>query len=242
MTQPSAIPQFQDLLDLTQATEQQLADMLVYGCAPLPDTNFEDVVTEHLMRVFRHITGVPWVRGWQQGSRPDMQYGTIWLFGAKTIGQQEIEYAKVIDGTTMLVRDDLCEVSHQTFEYQFQVDVYRDNGAGNRDQETTAPHAGPRLSAHDVIVRLITALGHPRFRTALRDKCIYLGSPTFGATRNYAKPIIQNTFEGRAGVDFFVRVRPISSIRSPTFGDVDWGFVCPTDAELFPDPPLPVDC
>jgi hypothetical protein len=232
---------FQDLKDLTQATDAELAGMLAFGCSPSLPVSYEDVVTEHIMRLFRHITGVDWVRGWEQGARPDKQYGTIWMFGAKTVGSYEIEYQRVINGATSMVLPDLCEVSYQTFEYQFQLDVYRDNGTANRNQDITTI-TGPRLSAVDVMLRLITAMGHPRFREALAEKCIYLGSPTFGPIRNLAKPMIKSTYEGRASVDFYVRVRPISSLRSPTFGTVDWGFVCPTDAQLHPDPPLPVVC
>lgn len=240
MKASDAFAAFKDLQDLTDATDAEIMGMLAFGCKAGVAANFEDVLTEHLLRLFRHITGVDWVRGWEQGARPDKQYGTIWLYGAKTIGAAEVEYAKVLDSTTGEEFQDLCEVVYQTFEFQFQLDVWRDSGVPNRNQEITST-TSPRLSAHDVVVRLITAFGHPRFRSALAEQCVYLGSPPFGATRNLAKEMRQNTFESRATVDFFVRVRPISSLRSPTFEDVDWGFLCPPDSVLFPDPPaLPV--
>lgn len=241
MKATEAFAAYKCLQDLTQATDAEVASMLVYGCKAGEPANFEDVVTQHLLRLFRHITGVDWIRGWEQGARPDKQYSTIWLYGAKTVGQPEVEYHNVYRASDGVLLDDLCEVVYQTFEYQFQLDSYRDNGLPNRQQEIAAA-GGPQYSAFDVLTRLIAALGHPRHRAALAEKCVYLGSPAFGQVRNYAKPIIQNTFEGRAGVDFFVRVRPISSIRAPTFDTIDWGILCPPDEVLFPDPPVITPC
>lgn len=241
MTPAQNFAQFLDLKELTQATDEQVIEMLVYGCKQGPVANFEDIMTERLLRLLRHMTGIPWVRGWEQGARPDSQYGTVWLYGSKGIGQPQIEYNRVIDGSTNLELPDLCEVVYQTFEFQFQLDSYRDSGEPDRNQDITAT-TSPRMSAADVIHRVITAFGHPRFRAALAEGCMVLGSPPFGNVRNYAKPMIQNTFEGRAGVDFFVRAQTLSSLRSPTFGDVDWGFLCPTDAQLNPDPPAPPTC
>lgn len=241
MTPSETFTSFKDLQDLTQATDAQVADMLAFGCTLGVAGNFEDVMTEHLLRLFRHITGVPWVRGWEQGARPDQQYGTIWLYGTKPEGSQEIEYRDVVNAATNELLDDLCEVSYQTFTYQFQLDVYRDSGLRHADQSGPAV-TGPRLSAHDVILKLIASFGHPRFRRALAEQCLYLGFPPFGPTRNYAKELVQNTFESRAGVDFYVKARTLSSLRSPTFGDVDWGFVCPDPAAMFPAPPEPTIC
>lgn len=232
---------FKDLQELTQATDEQIEQMLIYGCAAAPDANYEDVITQHLLRLFRHITGVDWVRGWEQGARPDKQFATIWLYALKVQGTSEVEYAKVYDANNVLLPD-LCEIVYQHVQYQFQLDVYRDNGVSNRNQEITT-QSGPRYSAVDVLTRLITALAHPRFRRALAEKCVHLGTPAFGQVRNFAKPLVQNTFESRAGADFFVTVRTASSLRSPAFGNIDWGFVCPPDAQLFPDPPtIPPIC
>ena len=236
MTPAENFLSFKDLQDLTSATDQQIVDMLAFGCQQAPVANFEDVITEHLLRLFRHITGVLWVRGWEQGARPDGQYGTIWLYASKTKGQPQIEYASVIDSNTGLVVDDFCEVVYQPFEYQFQLDVYRDSGSSTRNQELSSA-TPPGLSAADVLHRLITALGHPRFRSALKEACLFLGTPSFGTVRNFAKPIIQNTFESRSGVDFYIRAATMSSLRSPTYGDIDWGFVCPPEDQMFPDPP-----
>lgn len=237
-----AFAAYKDLQDLTQATDEEISGMLIYGCRIGEPANFEDVVTQHLLRLFRHITGVDWIRGWEQGVRPDKQYATLWLYAAKTIGQPEVEYHPVIDATTGERLDDYCEVVYQTFEYQFQLDSYRDNGVPNRQQEVAANPTAPRYSAFDVLTKLITALGHPRHRSALAEKCVFLGSPAFGQVRNFAKPLMQNTFEGRAGVDFFVRVKPISSMRAPTFGSVDWGILCPPEEVMFPDPPVLAPC
>lgn len=243
MKAAEAFAAFQDLQDLTQATDEQIASMLVYGCKAGVPANYEDVITEHLLRLFRHMTGVPWNRGWEQGARPDEQFGTTWLFAAKAIGSAEIEYLPVFNTQTNAFEQDYCEVVNQTFEYQFQLDVYGDTGIANRNQlQEVGITTEPRLSAIDVVTRLMTAFGHPRFRSALAEKCLYLGFPAFGAARNYMKERKQETSESHAGVDFYVRARPISSLRSPTYGNVDWGFVCPPDNELFPDPPPPVDC
>lgn len=232
---------FAALKDLTDATDEQLARMLVNGCSPVPAMNYEDAMTEHLLRVFRQITGVRWIRGWEQGSRPDSQYATLWLYAVNRIGSAEIEYHRVFNSATNEYLDDLCEVSYQIFDYQFQLDVYRDNGVSNRNQETPV-ETGPRYSAVDVLTRLVTAFGHWRFREALLERCLSLGAPPFSQIRNLAKPMVQNTFEGRASVDFFIRGRTVSSLRSPTFGDIDWGIVCPPDEALFPDPPEPAVC
>lgn len=236
-----AFAAFQDLKDLTVATDEQIASMLVYGCKAGVPANYEDVITEHLLRLFRHMTGVQWNRGWEQGARPANQFATTWLIAGKAIGSAEVEYLPVFNSQTELYEQDYCEVVYQTFEYQFQLDVYGDSGTANRNQ-MVAGATEPRLSAFDVVTRLMTAFGHPRFRSALAEKCLYLGSPAFGPARNYMKAPVQETNESHAGVDFYVRARPISSLRSPTFGNVDWGFVCPPDNELFPDPIPPVAC
>jgi hypothetical protein len=241
MKASEAFAAFTDLQDATAATDEQLKGMLAFGCKAGIAANFEDVMTEQLIRLFRHITGVQWIRGWEQGARPDAQHATVWLYGAKPIGSGEVEYQEVFNSQTNALETDLCEVVYQTFEYQFQLDVFGDSGVPSRNQEL-ADTTGPRLSAADVLTRLITAFGHPRFRAALAESCLFLGYPPFGIVRNYAKPLIQNTNESRAGVDFFIRARPISSLRSPTFSNVDWGFLCPPDSELFPDPPPPVAC
>lgn len=241
MTPADAFAQFKDLKDLTQASDAEVKAMLIYGCKQAPLTNFEDVMTEQLVRLFRHVTGVTWIRGWEQGARPGSQYGTIWMYGSKTIGQPTLEYQQVVDGATLEVQDDLCEVVYQTFEFQFQLDSYRDSGVANRDQ-LEGQQTAPGLSAVDVLHRLIATFGHPRFRAALRESCIQPGAPLFGAVRNLAKPLVQNTFESRANVDFFVRAQVMSSLRTPTFADVDWGFVCPTDEQLYPEPPANPIC
>jgi hypothetical protein len=165
----------------------------------------------------------------------------VWLLGTEMIGSPIVEYATVINGATNTVLPDLCEVVYQDFEYMFQLDAYRDNGSPNRGQ-TSLPVAGPKLSAADVLTRLMTAFGHSRYRLALQEKCLHLGSKPFGKVRNYAKEMVQNTYEGRAGVDFSIHVRAMSSLRSPTFGNIDWGFVCPTDAQLYPPPPIAAIC
>lgn len=240
MTTPGAnFAAFQDLQDLTGATDAQLATMLKYGCTEQASVNYEDVVTEQLLRLFRHITGVPWIRGWEQGARPEGQYAAVWFFGARIVGSPVIDRRQVfIDN---VLQDDMCEVVTQPAEYQFQLDVYRDNGAPRVDQDG-AVLSQPRYSASDVLIRLATAFGHTRFRSALTEKCIFLDHAPFGSIRNLSKTLVQNTFETRASVDFHVRVNPTSSLRVPTFGSVDWGFLCPPESELFPDPPAPVEC
>jgi hypothetical protein len=241
MTPVQNFSAFKDLQELTGATDSEIEAMLVYGCKQSPAANFEDVVTEHLLRLFRAITGVQWIRGWEQGARPDGQFATVWLYGSKMIGPPEVEYVTVIDGATNTVLPDLCEVVYQHIQYQFQLDSYRDNGAGNRNQDG-AVQQGPKFSAVDVLTRLTTAFGHSRFRDALREQCLYLNSKPFGDIRNLAKPLVQNTYEGRANVDFFVHVRTMSSLRSPAYGNIDWGFLCPTDEQLYPDPPAVAIC
>jgi hypothetical protein len=241
MTPASTFAAFADLAEITQATDTELSDMLVYGCKQAPITNFEDVMTEYLLRMFRAVTGVPWVRGWEQGARPAGQFATIWVYSATAIGAPVTEYAQVIDGATNVVQPDLCEVVYQEYRYQFQLDSYRDSGVPNRNQDLTLTTA-PRLSAIDVLTRLRTALSHPRMRAALAEQCIYLGGPAFGIIRNLAKLMVQNTYESRASVDFFIHARTMSSLRAPAYGTVDVGYMCPPDNLLFPDPPVAVNC
>lgn len=232
---PSEFLALKDLQELTGATDGQLNDMLALGCSELPIANYEDVITEKLLRVFRHITGVPWIRGFQQGARPDGQYGTIWLMLARPINQPQIEHRTVVDIETGEPRQDLCEVVTQHVEYTFQLDAYAENGTGNREQDAGAMILDqPSLSAFDVMTRLVAAFGHRRFRMALEEHCLQLDGKPFGDIRNYAKPLVHSTFEARAGVDFRVHAGVVSSLRTPTFGEID--------IPDFPSTPDPMVC
>lgn len=228
MKPADAFAAFQDLKDLTQASDAELAGMLAYGPMATPIANYEDAVTERLLRLFRAITGVPWIRGWEHGARPTGQYGTIWLYSTKLIGLPTVELARVIQGSTNTVLTDLCEVARQPIEYRFQLDVYRDGGAATRNQQGASDTA-PRLSAADVLLRLAIAANLTRVRQALSDACLAFGSPAFGQVRNLAKELAKNTYETHANVDLYIRAAPVASMRSPTYGVVDWGFLCPDE-------------
>ena len=168
---------FADLRDLTGASDAQLAAMLARGCADLPSVNFEDAMSEALCRLFRHVTGIPWVRGWQEGLRPDAvttvpdgQYGTVWLLSASPIGAPVTTHRDSLDAGGNL-RDDKCEEVAQMMRYSWQLDVYRDAGQATRREENAAVQQ-PVGSALDVLVRLGIALDHYRVRQAAREYCM----------------------------------------------------------------------
>lgn len=226
---------FADLRDLTSASDEQLAAMLARGCADLSAVNFEDAMSEALCRLFRHVTGIPWVRGWQEGLRPDAitgapdgQYGTVWLLSASPVGAPVTTYLDSRDGAGNL-RDDKCEQVAQMMRYSWQLDVYRDAGAATR-REDNATIQHPVGSALDVLIRLGIALDHGRVRQAAREYCMSWRSSAVQGARNLPQPLVQNAYETRATADFTTFGTPVSTIRAPTFGPDpdgnDWTFDC----------------
>jgi hypothetical protein len=229
---------FADLKDLTGATDDQLAAMLARGCADLPTVNFEDAQSEVLCRLFRHVTGIPWVRGWQEALRPDAvttvpdgQYGTVWLLSATPVGAPVTTHRDTRDGAGN-IRADKCEEVAQLMRYTWQIDVYRDAGAATRREETPVVQH-PAGSALDVMLRLSIALDHIRVRQAAREHCITWHSPAVTGARNLPQPLVQNTYESRATAELTTYGTPVSTIRVPTFGPdgpdwtFDWTFDCP---------------
>jgi len=225
---------FADLKDLTGASDTQLAAMLAQGCADLPAVNNEDAMSEALCRLFRHVTGIPWVRGWQEGLRPDAvtsvpdgQYGTVWLISATPIGAPVTSHRDSLDALGNL-RDDKCEEVAQLMRYAWQLDVYRDAGQATRREENSAVQQ-PVGSALDVLFRLGIALDHFRVRQAAREYCMTWRSSALTGARNLPQPLVQNAYENRATADLTIYGTPVSTIRVPTFGPDpgnDWTFDC----------------
>jgi hypothetical protein len=244
MTQPSTFAAFKDLVELTGATDAELANMLSRGCADLPIANFEDALTEALLRFMRHLTGVPWVRPYQEGARPsevtgakDGQYGICWLLSVTPRGTPKTSFLESIDPNTNLARQDYCEVVSQMHRYSWQLDVYRDAGDPNRRQ-TTPTVQQPAGSAIDVLIRAGMKMQHIRARNALSESGIQYNSKPISGIRNIPNELVKNSFETRATANLEVFACPVSSIRAPTFGAVDFEFECP----VFPDPPIPQEC
>lgn len=249
MSLANEIPAFADLQSLTGASDSQLTAMLAFGCAEQPIANFEDAITERLVRFFRHITGVPWVRGWQNGARPDQaetglpagQYGTVWLRAVQPVSAPIVEIERSVDPVTGLLRRDGCEIVRQQMRYEFQLDVYRDAGAATRQQENDIEQT-PAGSAIDVLLRLQLRLSLSRARAALAESCLDMDRHPVTGIINLPQPLVQNTFETRANATFRVYAAPLQGWREPLVAEADFVFDCPPESELFPDPPPPVIC
>jgi hypothetical protein len=220
--------------------------MLVRGCSDLPLANFEDAFLEAVLRLLRHLTGVPWVRAFQEGARPttgttgvpDGQYGIVSLIGVTDHGSPMISQGDVINPATGELRDDKCELVTQMLRYSLQLDVYRDAGRGNRQQETAQVQQPPG-SAIDVLIRLKMKLGHTRVREAFKQFAMQYRTKPIGPINNLPQELVKNTFENRATATLELLACPVSSLRVPTFGDQPFDFECPA----FPDqPPPPPEC
>lgn len=240
---------FKDLQEILDASDEELGKLLKFGCEVAPVANFEDSMTEVLLRYFRYITGVPWVRAFQNGARPNQpltgvqegQYGTLFLLSYEPlIAPYHINH-QVIDPETGEPRQDLCEEFSVLGKYTFQMDVYRDAGQAQRSQETNGVQT-PVGSAFDVLLRAKLRMNHHRMQSALRQYCIQFNSNAITGVVNLPPELIQSTYETRANATLEVYAAPVSTMRLPTtdFIPVE---INECEIEHEPEPePEPVEC
>ena len=249
MTNPNEFDSYRHLQEITNATDEQLMQMIAYACGDLPFANYEDAFLEVLLRYFRHISGVPWVRAWQQGARPtdqstdgfipaNGQYGTIQLLSFEPHSIPSHTYESRADADGQPIATDVCEMISMSGKYVFQLDVYRDAGEGNRNQQGGATAQTPTGSAFDVLIRIRTRMHHFINKMALRQYCIQHKDSALTGITNLTGVLVQETYEGRSTARFECYAQPASKMRLPVIPSsefIEFEFVNPPEPEVVPE-------
>lgn len=209
---------FAELQDITGATDDELAQMLFANCGPPLGATYQDDLTTILLRWLGAITGVPWIRAYEHGNRPGVettavkrgQYGTVHMLWPRPMSKtpHRVEYTR--PGS-----DDVCEELAVWTEYTFQLDVYRDSGAGTRQQTDPDIIQTPVGSAIDVLTRVSVRCQHDRMKRALKQYCVKLGSEPISDIKNVEPELVKETYETRAAGTLVVYAPVVSSMRLP---------------------------
>lgn len=246
MTPAEQFEAFNDLKEVIGVTDEELALLLKHNCSQAPMVNYEDALIELLTRWLRYMTGIPWVRAFQHGARPnedetgvtDGQYGTVQLLSWKPRTRMRYDHLQLRpDGTEYA---DFCEEYAFVGCYEFQLDVFRDAGIADKGQEGAVQQ--PVGSAIDVLVRASIRMYHQRWRDALKQYCVKYEDNALCKIFNLPMEKVKETFESRAVGRLKIFASPASSMRVPgipneEFAPFDW--VCPPEQ---PDPTPPEPC
>ncbi len=202
--------------DLLGATDEQLCLLLARGCTDAPLVSYQDAFTALLVRVFGLATGIPWVRAYEQGHRPDEaatgvhdgQYGTIHMLSFEQAMSEPLRTWELPEN-----EQDICECIALHGKYTFQLDVYRDAGAAVRCPQGEAVQR-PTGSAIDVLMRLLLRMQFNIFRDALQERCIQYGSRPIQGIQNIPE-LVKETWESRATANLELFASPSTSMQLP---------------------------
>ena len=203
MSLSERFPAYACLKDIAGASEGELTDWLSLSVDEEPVANYEDAVLECLISWLRAVTGVPWVRGFEDGARPSGQYGTVCILRTDSIGCKTRSCREF--------KGDLVETISQPVRISVQLDAYRDSGRASNCEESDAIQK-PLGSAPDVLNRLRLRMCHQAHRDALADYGLSFDGEGIEAV-NTAPTQRQNDWEWRASADFALLGTQCSTMR-----------------------------
>ncbi len=203
-----------------------LHDWITKSCHPRDVPNYEDAHINIMLLWLRAATGVHWVRGYEEGSRDNVdsgfaptegQYGTLTLIRA-----DETDRANVIKTELNEPSGDFCQISYVPMDFIYQLEVFRDAGEGN-NREEYGDIQRPIGSAIDPLMHLRARLELPIFQRALNEYCLYLEDSPLRVLTNIPV-IVQGGYERRATAQLRVLALVSGSIRVPGANQIDLEF------------------
>lgn len=208
---------FEALKNARNLTDEQLATVLANPCAPSNEGSYEDGLTRILLAWLSAATGIEWRRAFEHSDRLEKQYATIQLLTAQPFSNVQLQDFQPSE-------DKLCVVLSEPKLYTFQLDVYKDNG-NIESQQDASGNTTPVSSAFDVLNRLQTRTKHFIFAKALSEYCIFAGRQGFITdVRNMPMELRHSTNEARATAMLHIMYTPQNSISSGTIGSIETEF------------------
>ena len=216
---------FEAFENLPAADADDLHNWITRSCHKRDVPNYEDAHVDIMRLWLRAVTGIQWVRGYEEGSRDGVdaafnptegQYGTVHF-----LRPEESDRANYIRSE----RDDsgdFCQISYVPMDYIYRLEIFRDAGEGNNNEEY-ADVQRPIGSAIDPFVHLRARLELPIFQQALQEYCMYLEEVPFRVLTNNPE-VIQGGYERRAIGEIRVLALVSGSIRVPGFDQIDLEF------------------
>jgi len=225
MSKPSAVfESFKCYQELVGADDDTLKKMLHAGCSELPYGNFEDALTEVWIQYLNFVTGIPWIREYENGARPsnhgdgggttspDGQYGTFFIMWADDEMHLPITSygTKIIDG---IEQRDVCESVRTLEKFTARLRVFRESGRANRGQNVIDMQA-PARSAMDVLTWAKRRTNHEMMRAALWEYGIQMDTKPMSRVINGAN-LVNKTWERQATTNLEFFACTTSNLRTP---------------------------
>lgn len=195
------------------------------SCSAPKRFSYEDEFCSFLVQYLNLITGIEWRRAYEQSSRMQAQYGVVHLLSVNPTGFRKTERVSV--------GNDVCEVVSTGFDYDFQLDVYRDSGTKTgytQPDAVTQPHA----SAIDVLSKVATRSQLLVFSSALSEYGI---SSRHFLTRinNVPQEVAQGVYEYHATMRPTLSVCMSQSIKVATVNKINLSDCAGLEIEQLPE-------
>ena len=174
-----------------------------------PVSNYVDAITECLLTWLYAMSGVPWVRGFEDGPRPEGQYGTVCI--------TQVARVEGCDTAPALqkYKGDLLETVCKVRRFTVQLDVYRDSGvSANCEEDVVNTRTLPHGSALDVLNWLSVRMEHQVHRDALCEKGLEIDGEGIELANSNVL-LRQHDAENRATADLFIFGTIKSTMRVP---------------------------
>lgn len=188
-------PEFQQLwLAYGSPDEEQFKRVMRSSCIRCYGGMYEDEIYESLCHILTYLSGVRFIRAYEDGVRPQsivgaIQYGTIFI-QSYDINGATYRFNNVIAEDSQRQ----CSVIARKCTINVQLNVYREGGIANADQDNTS-EVGVAYSSADVLNKIINRVRHTDVLRLIRKAGFVMSD--FNPVTN--APIeVQGSYEQRA--------------------------------------------